>query len=387
MSGDLICNLMLSNAVEATEWDSSARSSLLLSSKGHDESTEDGGTCLQTLVESYPCAKVLLRITANVWMDGHESYAFLNQIYFISVRILLVLCSISSLIMCVWYGVAHKPAPIIIIMLAMTIIFISVIPGQRANQAKLRVRSGISKQQLDKCMLITAIYSTISVVFVLCAVAATAAEMKALNTAAWYQVLANIYGVGLIYLTGYLSFNLLMLLVDLHVALAGVEWLLLACHSRTITTQQLCRTRDAVQSTQRESIWTTNIILVPCVAAVVDIICIVFLLNNTIHNRYIRIANIAYIGLNLKEVMFLAIAFWYVAEVNGRADELTLQLSKPLPTFTADLERLQLHATSISDPISYKLLFLRISWRSVGVSATGFCVSLLVGLVKNVVGL
>jgi hypothetical protein len=378
---------MLPSSVEPNERDSSSSTALLLSSKEYDENIDEDGVSLQTRVEAYPSAKVLLRLSASIWIPGDDTLSHGYKIYFVCVRVLLVACSISSLIMCLWYAIAHKPAPIIIIMLAMTIIFISVIPGQRANQEKLRMRSGISKQQLDKCMLITALYSTIAVVFVLCAIAATAAEMESLHTTAWYQVLANIYGVGLLYLTGYLSFNLLMLLVDLHVALAGVEWLLLACHSKTVTTQQLCSTRDAVHSAQRESIWTTNIILVPCVAAVVDIICIVFLLNNTIHDPYIRMANIAYIGLNLKEVMFLAIAFWYVAEVNGRADELTLQLSKPSATFTADIERLQLHATSISDPISYKLLFLRISWRSVGVSATGFCVSLLVGVVKNVMGL
>jgi hypothetical protein len=52
-----------------------------------------------------------------------------------------------------------------------------------------------------------------------------------------------------------------------------------------------------------------------------------------------------------------------------------------------DVERLSVHASSVSEPISFTLLYRRVGWRDVALNSVGFGFSLLVGFVKYAVGL
>lgn len=86
----------------------------------------------------------------------------------------------------------------------------------------------------------------------------------------------------------------------------------------------------------------------------------------------------------------MAIAFWYVAKANGKADELTVQLSRtiwcPSENWVPDMGRLSVYASSLSEPITYKLLLRRISWADVTINLVSVSVALLVGIVKYLLG-
>lgn len=85
----------------------------------------------------------------------------------------------------------------------------------------------------------------------------------------------------------------------------------------------------------------------------------------------------------------MAVAFWYVAVVNGKADALTRKLGNVKPDIESvnvkDINRLCMHASSMSDPISFQLLFKRLSWQNVTASAIGLVVSLLIGIIKSII--
>jgi hypothetical protein len=100
---------------------------------------------------------------------------------------------------------------------------------------------------------------------------------------------------------------------------------------------------------------------------------------------------VALILLLLKEFFFLAIAFWYVAKVNGKADALTVKLSKALwcpeeGHLLPDVTRLSIYASSVAEPVSYTLLFKRVNWNDVLFSGGSFALTIIVGVIKNLLG-
>jgi len=121
-----------------------------------------------------------------------------------------------------------------------------------------------------------------------------------------------------------------------------------------------------------------------------------------------------YMGLafiQLKELFYVAMAFWYVAKVNGRADELTVKLSEHVwgdysyrssksaiqqpghieqdmeqrvEQVVNDMQRVSVYMSSNSRPISFTLLFKRVTWKTVALSVIGFGITLLVGIIKSI---
>lgn len=119
---------------------------------------------------------------------------------------------------------------------------------------------------------------------------------------------------------------------------------------------------------------------------------------------------LGFLFIQLKELFYIAVAFWYVAKVNGRADELTVKLSdefwgeykhpnNSIPHHSnqkadvehgeklhlTDLHRVSIYMSGTSRPISFTLLFKRLSWNDVLVSGVGFSVTLFISFVKSFV--
>jgi hypothetical protein len=132
--------------------------------------------------------------------------------------------------------------------------------------------------------------------------------------------------------------------------------------------------------------WVTNVILLPCIASLISMLIIVFLLDNSHLGPFDTFATVAMLLVFVKDITFVAIALWYVAEVNGKADTLTVKLSRTEWGPSVDVTRLSVHASSVSEPISFTLLYRRVGWRDVALNTAGFGFSLLVGFVKCAVG-
>ena len=49
-----------------------------------------------------------------------------------------------------------------------------------------------------------------------------------------------------------------------------------------------------------------------------------------------------------------------------------------------DMQRVSVYMSANSRPISFTLLFKRVTWKTVVVSVIGFVVTLLVGIIKNI---
>lgn len=144
----------------------------------------------------------------------------------------------------------------------------------------------------------------------------------------------------------------------------------------------------------RASRWASDFIIVPCLASAVGISVAMFLIKQAEttgrHKDINDQADLGYSGIILclaKELMYLFMAFWYVARVNERADELTIKLSDGfwgdygmldrVSVQLPDLHRLSIHASSVSKPICYSLLFKRVSKWNVLMSALGFGLTLM----------
>jgi hypothetical protein len=148
--------------------------------------------------------------------------------------------------------------------------------------------------------------------------------------------------------------------------------------------------REDIHRRDNAGKWAADIIIVPCGASVLAIAMVLYNLELGTGAYDVK-AGVALILLLLKEFFFLAIAFWYVAKVNGKADALTVKLSKALwrpeeGHLLPDVERLSIYASSVAEPISYTLLFKRVNWNDVLFSGGSFALTIIVGIVKNLLG-
>lgn len=190
----------------------------------------------------------------------------------------------------------------------------------------------------------------------------------------------------------YLCFSLWLLLMDLHVSSALLDQLHILAEEHSITLKSYTQVRNDIRNRYLHSRWSANSILFPCVASIVTI---VFLL--TISESQDN--TISWILLLVKELVFVGVAFSYVARVNSKADDLTeflsehswriedkvglLSIEDSLSNCKCDMERLTVHAAATSRPIAFYLMYKRISWQNVAISAASLIVSLMITFIKK----
>ena len=186
-----------------------------------------------------------------------------------------------------------------------------------------------------------------------------------------------------IFICAYLAFNLFLLLMDLKVSSLLLDQLFLLVDSKEITMEKFDLVRTDIHRRVQESKLVTDLILIPCLLCGLSIVLVVFA-NNVGAEAFT-----ALLLFQIKEFFFVLVAFWYVADVNEKADELTRKLSakiwNPASVTVQDLQRLSTHASAVSNPISFTLLFERLNRYKVFLSIFTYFVTLVAGLIKTAI--
>lgn len=232
----------------------------------------------------------------------------------------------------------------------------------------------------------------------------------------WSTAFANLFVVMA------LAFNLFFLLVDVKVSSLLVDQLHILADRKLLTMQKFSSVREEVNKRVTASRLASDFVIIPALLSVVIIVLTIYMTDRAVARRsldddaenwinpVLRYTGVAL--MQLKEVLFLLVAFSYVARVNARADELTLKLSKgfwgryadadagasgagdnsaffagpklPESVELCDLHRVSMYMSAQCEPISFTLAFCRVSWRGVAVGVAGFAVSVLVGVIKSI---
>lgn len=210
---------------------------------------------------------------------------------------------------------------------------ISVLPAQYFNSFRLNLALGNEDiLVVDNCMQHAIIYGIVSFA---CVCIGIGLECQYDNEIYLVAALSSSFVVLA------LMFNLFFLLLDLNVSHLLLDDLHLLADAKNLTTEKFNFVRAEIHSRVSTSRLACDFILLPSVASIVGIVISVIMIDRNTQCRYSDdnllypggcvIGMEHYIGLlfiQLKELFYVAVAFWYVAKVNARADELTLKLSE-----------------------------------------------------------
>lgn len=147
----------------------------------------------------------------------------------------------------------------------------------------------------------------------------------------------------------------------------------------------LTAVREDVHSRSERSKWVTVIFKVPCLTSLAATVLTIFFVGDR-HHHIKPIYVVFHIGmllLTLKEVLFTGSRSGSWPRPTPR------QTSSQSPSGSRDPTACLtwVYVSSLSDPITFKLLLQCISWADVTVNALSVSVALLVALVKYLAGL
>eukprot|EP01032_Pedospumella_encystans_P022563 gene22563-25564_t len=233
---------------------------------------------------------------------------------------------------------------------------------------------------------------------------------------------SSLYAVAEHVLGGYLAFNLFFLLVDIKSCTLMLDELHLLAECKQLTMDKFVMVRSEIHRRVRETRWACDLIIIPCVACIAIILVLFLYILDRESSRAGLYSDVGFLCFMLKELLFVVVAFVYVAEVNARADELAAKLSSgmwpannlnlavsndPLcstsnaevgnspaggmagsldvPPHTPEAHRVSICISCMQEPISFTLLFKRVSWRNVTISAMGFIVAILIATIRSAV--
>ena len=280
---------------------------------------------------------------------------------------------------------------------------LSVLPAQYFNRLRMHMPAETEDfMVVDETLRVVYIFGLVSG---LCVFGGLAMEIRSSYE---FTILTNLYVV----LS--LMFNMFFLVLDLKVSMLLIDQLHILADKKMLTVDKFNLVRTEVQRRVSASKLASDFVIIPSLASAIGIIIAVALARHAQSQSDDDGSHtLVYAGIvliQLKELFYIAIAFWYVAKVNGRADELTVKLSEgfwgeyknpnntvsydsseqanleaPEKVDLADLHRVSVYMSGISRPISFTLLFKRLSWNDVLVSGVGFSVTLFISFVKSFV--
>jgi hypothetical protein len=330
-----------------------------------------------------------IRWSGNHWPESTEPYAWASKLYYHAVRGGLTVVGFFGIALVASSAVEHSTISALF-WTAAVFDFLSCIPAQYLNQLRLQQPAHLlDGAVVDEGLRVTMLFllaSSGSIIF-----AFVVFSISIQGDPAYLKAINIITLIAQTFIASYLAFNLFFLVLDLQVSSLLLDQLDLLVDSKTLSMQKFNLVREDIHRRDKAGKWAADIIIIPCGASVLAIAMVLYNLELG-RGAYGIKAGMALILLLLKEFFFLAIAFWYVAKVNGKADKLTVKISKALwcPVeghLLPDVERLSIYASSVAEPISYTLLFKRVSWNNVILSGAGFAVTILVGIIKNLLGL
>lgn len=337
---------------------------------------------------------LLLQWTANYWPESSKDLGDIVHIVVYTVSLLAMLVSVALTFKNVIEIVrTEAQAELVGVTSNLTIFcgFVSVLPAQYINRQRLqRPFNAHDLLGLDECVRVSSMFGIVSAVTILVmltlfCITTVAGEFYYITSCEFFIVM-------------YLTFNMFFLLLDLRASLLLVDQLHILADNKTLTLEIFSAVRGEIQRRVDSSKWASDLILIPCVLSMFCFVVLITTLDQGVNVTY----TLAIIGLIIslfKEIFFIGIAFFYVAQVNERADALTVKLSDSIWGINSignsstssdisapDLQRISVYMSSLSRPISFTLLFKRLSWQNVAVSAAGFAATVVVGLVKSLVG-
>jgi hypothetical protein len=336
-----------------------------------------------------------LQNSASYWPKGESLADRGYQSFFVFVRAILSLGAAYSLALVGDASYYHKNVGVFL--WATTFLdYASVLPGQYLNQQRLQQPGRmLDATVLDESLTITRVFAILSGCTILISLISVICDSTALDllleTAVSSEAILLTFLTSQAFIVMYLSFNLLFLLLDLKVSILLIDQLILLAENKSLTMEMFDMVRQDIHRRVRVSKFTSDLIIVPCMASVVAIAVVIFFLDLQTGTSAVFIG-VALVFLLMKELFFVAIAFWFVAQVNGRADALTVLLSRsiwqPSGEFASmlDLQRVSMHASSVSEPISFTLLFKRVSYENVAVGAGSLVLTILVGVLEEITG-
>jgi hypothetical protein len=346
-----------------------------------------------------------LKICGNFWCSTSQlaSSSGTQKLWFSVHRINFIVARLGLLGMSMFTFAAiivdsiTGPVDSIAIAVAVTLDLLSVIPAQYLNQLRmLQPAQKLDSVVLDESVRVAQYFLFFCLLLLLTSVLIYTANIGGLQGNVINSILL---GLGEFLISLNLSFNLFFLIVDLKVSSLLLDQLFLLREKGLLTLDKFNVVRNDIRRRVQKSKWASDFIVVPSIASIIAILLLVFAANPSR-----RILTIAWIIALSKELVFVCIAFWYVARVNGRADSLTnslgVDVTLPLPRNDGDkfklddekynfllkeVHRLSIYTSSLSDPVSFTLLFKRLSWENVIASALGFIVTVVVGLAKGLI--
>lgn len=372
--------------------------------------TEMNETLLSCL-EKNSNALMMLQVCANYWCaaeriqsscQSQQRNLQLHRCYFILGRIILTVMFLVTLSSLVLKLVENYVYSSVILNVTVTLDLLSVMPAQYLNQQRMLQPAHIlDASVIDESIRISKYYLYLCVATVVVSSIMYTANLKGQQGGVDNTLLLV---VGEFFIALNLAFNMFFLIMDLKVSSLLLDQLFLLHEKKQLTLDKFTMVREDIKRRVNNSKWASDFIIVPSLASVVTILILVF---HTDADR--AMLSGAWCIALTKELMFICIAFAYVARVNGRADELSdiLCANHVLPPvldatpdtdamgmgeylakyndILKEVHRLSIYTSSISAPISFTLLFKRVSWENVAVSATGFVVTILIGLIKSLV--
>ena len=377
------------NNIASSELDTAR--SLIMSMNNNTKET------LFETIKRMPRAILFLKLTANYWPDETDKKSMENTFHkfcFIAVRIFL--CAAVTVALVGFIVDANSRSGSVssyFVWITAALDGVSVIPAQYYNQRRLgRFAHTINLAALEECLPVISVYGLLflfSVIgsVVLLALAGTSSSIEILNL--------FVLGVGGYCCALYLLFNMWFLLMDLNVSNMLIDQLILLADAKVLTMDKFEMVRSDVNGRAQNSKWASDFFVAPCVASAVTVV--VLIVQLTTSPRPERYSALAWCFALAKEVSFVFLAFWYVAKVNGKADLLTEKLSTTVwspdvihgsvasgevlahEIYVREIGRLSMCLSSVGKPISFTLLFKRVSWENVVLSAIGFGVSITVG--------
>lgn len=377
------------------ELDLRGNSDISIAAKANDivDDSETSDTLHAVLVRNQAAFR-FMKWTGNYWPyndDKHDSTNWIHAFYFCALRSTLVFMFIMMVLFVV-IDIIEGPLAPTTVAVTVTMAVISVLPAQYLNQKRLmqaafQLDAVVVEESVTIAtnLMIVCFGTIVASIIILCAGGKEATD--------WYINVVLLTFVQVL-ITLYLTFNMLFLMIDLKVSTLLIDQLLLHAECKTLTVQKFNHFRDDIHRRVRNSKWTTDMIMAPCIASVFSILVLFF------HGGETKIfMTAAWVTAMSKEFIFVCAAFAYVARVNAQADSLRTKLSRNVWLSSAymsstnladavkgselidEIQRLTMCVSCFAEPISFTLLFKRVSWLNVMVAAASFGVSLILGSV------
>jgi hypothetical protein len=358
-----------------------------------------------------------LIFTGNYWPKPQtEQPYFFAQVNFITVRFAVCFCAAFSGMGLEFYaGGPHLDIIMAVIFGMLFLGSLAVLPAQYFNSLRLFMPAEVEDfLVIDECVHIAVFYGVISILCVFFGLV--------FGFLFAYIVAQNLFfevSIFSIFVALSLVFNIFFLLLDLKVSLLLLDQLHILADKKMLNFDKFCQVRSEIHRRVNASRLACDFVIIPAIAASIGIFASILMIDKSMNSNSMGTgAALPFVGIamvQLKELFFVAIAFWYVAKVNGRADELAIKLSEGgfwgtylnsnnsiSGTSTgvacagtesvdtaesvqlSDLHRVSIFMSSVSKPISFTLVFQRVSWRTVLAGAVGITISVFVSILKSV---